>query len=433
MRVTGFSAIMAGLAAVALMLLALPVLAAGGGHAAPSASVAAPAAPLPPQPIPMLDVPPEELSETLRPAEPPPGDFTAAQYIDSAGCVFVRVPGSWRARIARDGTPICGYPPTFSARRTGPEIVTPLFPEPEEPRAQRIERILTETILPALHEGELVAPSTTGDATHPATPAPAVAQANSPPPPPAAAPLSAIPQSAVQAAAAAAEDPLGFAASVAQAPAIRARLAGTAPQQQLCDLIGAAPAAEQGRGGAGLALGFCGPTLKSPELALQVASSEEAAAAEDIPRAVAETGVRAASNSGKATAAAAPKPAPSAAATPSRGASRETPRRAETPARDRARRAAAERPAREAPAGSGQMMIPPGARFVQIGAFRDAANAERAARRLTGMGLPVARSNGGGDKPLQVILVGPLEGREAMVRTIDRLRRAGYRDAYPRR
>ena len=76
------------------------------------------------------------------------------------------------------------------------------------------------------------------------------------------------------------------------------------------------------------------------------------------------------------------------------------------------------------------MMIPPGARFVQIGAFRDAGNAARTATRLSGMGLPVVRSQ---QRDTQLIMVGPLSGREAIVRTIDRVRQAGYRDAYARR
>lgn len=165
MRVTGFSAILAGLMATALLaILALPVHAAGGGsgvgHGA--ASVPPPLVEVvsqPPKPVALLDVPPNELSPTLRPAEPPPPDFTAAQFIDSAGCVFVRVPEGWRARIARDRSAICGYPPTFSARRTGPDLVTPLFPEPEEPRAARLERVLSEKILGNLQDGELAAPA----------------------------------------------------------------------------------------------------------------------------------------------------------------------------------------------------------------------------------------------------------------------------------
>lgn len=48
------------------------------------------------------------------PAELPPASYTGAQYVDSAGCVFIR-PGpdtEWEPRRTRDGGPLCGYEPT---------------------------------------------------------------------------------------------------------------------------------------------------------------------------------------------------------------------------------------------------------------------------------------------------------------------------------
>jgi len=53
------------------------------------------------------------------PAELPPADFAGRQYVDSAGCVFVRaeVNGAvtWAPRLDRDRTPLCGYRPSMSA------------------------------------------------------------------------------------------------------------------------------------------------------------------------------------------------------------------------------------------------------------------------------------------------------------------------------
>ncbi len=50
------------------------------------------------------------------PAELPPADFAGRQYVDSAGCVFVRaeVNGTtaWAPRLNRDRTPLCGYQPS---------------------------------------------------------------------------------------------------------------------------------------------------------------------------------------------------------------------------------------------------------------------------------------------------------------------------------
>ncbi|MEA5163279.1 SPOR domain-containing protein [Cereibacter johrii] len=52
------------------------------------------------------------------PAETPPSDFVAPQYVDSEGCVFLRagVEGavSWVPRVTRDRKPLCGYPPSLS-------------------------------------------------------------------------------------------------------------------------------------------------------------------------------------------------------------------------------------------------------------------------------------------------------------------------------
>ena len=75
-------------------------------------------------------------------------------------------------------------------------------------------------------------------------------------------------------------------------------------------------------------------------------------------------------------------------------------------------------------------MIPPGARFVQVGSFREAGQAQAAAARLARMGVPVLRGKEGG---AELVMVGPLDGREAIVRMIEKLRRAGYHDLRARR
>lgn len=53
------------------------------------------------------------------PAELPPADFAGRQYVDSDGCVFVRVEldgvATWAPRLNRDRTPLCGYRPSMSA------------------------------------------------------------------------------------------------------------------------------------------------------------------------------------------------------------------------------------------------------------------------------------------------------------------------------
>lgn len=60
------------------------------------------------------------------PAELPPEDFGGRQYVDTQGCVFVRVEVDgrigWAPRLQRDRTPLCGFQPTLAAglgRATG--------------------------------------------------------------------------------------------------------------------------------------------------------------------------------------------------------------------------------------------------------------------------------------------------------------------------
>ena len=71
-----------------------------------------------------------------------------------------------------------------------------------------------------------------------------------------------------------------------------------------------------------------------------------------------------------------------------------------------------------------------GAAFVQIGAFGDPANAERAIATLKGLGLPVSVGVGG---RLKVILAGPFASAAELRDAVALTRRNGYPDAYPTR
>lgn len=70
------------------------------------------------------------------PAELPPASYSGNQYIDSKGCVFLRAEfagtTSWVARLGRDKKPVCGYDPTVIAAAAPKAAPAPeAAPEPE--------------------------------------------------------------------------------------------------------------------------------------------------------------------------------------------------------------------------------------------------------------------------------------------------------------
>jgi cell division septation protein DedD len=56
-------------------------------------------------------------AQTATPAETPPSEFAGNQYVDSAGCVFMRGEigntVAWLPRLNRDRQQVCGYAPSF--------------------------------------------------------------------------------------------------------------------------------------------------------------------------------------------------------------------------------------------------------------------------------------------------------------------------------
>ena len=369
MGVSGFSLLLAAVAALAAL-----------------ASVTVPAeAGQPGEGMRHVEVPASELSPALRPAETPPPDFTAGQYIDSAGCVFVRTDGGWNGRVDRDGAAVCGYPPTLSARRTGPESEPALFPRPELPPAARIERDLTQAIIPNLQAAELTGPEGKAGKT------PAEAVANS----------AALPVVADQPRGELTSDPLQIGAVIAQAPALSRQMAGPGRNDRLCALIGASQPAPDGA-----SLGLCGSAAPLASLS-HISPGGKGGAAAGRSAATART---ASATTGDLAHPGAKRQEANAVA---RG--------------SRTDRAAA---SGKAASPDDMRMVPPGARFVQIGSFRDAGQAQATAGKLARLGVPVARAK---DGRAELILVGPLKGREAIVRMIERLRHAGYGDLRARR
>lgn len=369
-----------------------------------------------------------------RPAELPPDDFASRQYIDSRGCVFLRDDaGAWLPRVARDGAPICGYPPTLSARGIdGRPRLRALDPDAGRSRAELLEQALSETVLTNLRPGELA-----GDANpmeklpdmgpEPANPAPSLA----------------------------------LKAALAAAPAVRHSMGeALQPNRRLCQLLGYDDiSGAQGRA-RDPSQGYCSSLRESDLSRLTFVRSVAEVRKENAPPAEsAETGKAApkaappAAKGGKAApktadkpdSKAMPAPAPAKTAAKKPDAGKASAQKAATgkpgagnlklkkivpvPPKSAPAKEAAKQAAKPAPPG----IIPAGARYVQFGTYADADNADRAAQVVAQMGYPVMR---GKDrvkgKDVQFVLAGPFGDRETIVRALDAIRRAGFKDAYPR-
>lgn len=69
--------------------------------------------------------------------------------------------------------------------------------------------------------------------------------------------------------------------------------------------------------------------------------------------------------------------------------------------------------------------------YVQVGAFRLEANADRAAARLAGLGMPAARARDRiGSQPVTIVLAGPFDDAPGQQAALLRLRAEGFADAY---
>lgn len=354
------------------------------------------------------------LAQAAGPAEPPPADFAGRQYIDSRGCVFRRGDGesggggTWAPRLARDGTAVCGYPPTLSARGLdGRPRLRALDPDAGRSRAELVERALAQTVVTNLRPGEL-----TGDP-----------QAMEHLPDLGPEPASSAPAEALKAA-------------VAAAPAVRQGMgAGLKPNMRLCALLGYDGQGGAPKPGGDPTQGYCGSLPESDLSRLAFARPLGSEPPDAAPASGAPAGGEPAT----------PRPL----ARPVPVAAKDAAEPALPPARVRPAVAPAVQPlsrptgpqvakapgaaAKAAPARQpeGLDLIPAGARYVQLGAFKDAAAAEDAARKLAGLGYPVLRGREKG-RAGPLLMAGPFDGREAIVRALDAIRRAGFRHAVPR-
>lgn len=341
-----------------------------------------------------------------QPAEAPPDDFTGSQYIDSAGCVFLRGAGGWTARLGPDNAPVCGWPPSRAARRTDPDTVTVLAPSAPPAPPPGPEEVLMQTLAQELRDGEW-----SGDHRTPEKRAPA------PLPTPAEWPLAEL------------------AAMVAAAPTVSTAMAAPGLRDdRLCRLLGG-EGARPGTPtlGADPTAGFC-PGL-APIVLPGAALDPVHTVSRDAEGHDAEKGPTHADAGDLIDhAAAAKKPDPEAAHTsepaPQAVTNASAPKKTTPPASPRSQAKPAPKSARK-PAVTVEM-IPASARFVTLGAFDSAQAAQTVSERVASLGYPVAKGRVSGaaetaGRPSPtVILAGPFADRRAIVAALNDLRGRGY-------
>ncbi|SIQ32680.1 Sporulation related domain-containing protein [Paracoccus thiocyanatus] len=342
------------------------------------------------------------LAQVPRPAEEPPANFTSRQYIDSRGCVFLRDDaGGWMARLARDGTPICGYPPTLSARGLdGKPRLRALDPDAGRSSAELLEEALTRQVVPNLRPGELAS-----------DPRPMEQLPDLGPEPDSTAPLDAL------------------RATLAAVPALRQSMGGTLhPNRRLCELLGY----DHAGGVPGLddpTQGYC---ASLPDSALsRLSFMRPIGSISPVPKDT-TADARPDQPADQPAVAGDMEMSDQAAQTPATSPAADQPQR-KSPAPAAPARPAVGRASPDPPPPARPGLIPAGARYVQIGSFADARNAERAAARVAAMGYPVLRGKDRiGGREVEFLMAGPFADRESIVRALDGIRKAGFRDAFPR-
>jgi len=394
--------------------------------------------------------------EVNSPADVPPPGYSGRQYVDSAGCVFVRAGvGSvvnWVARVSRDGTHLCGYAPTFGAPATA-VAAAPVVPAPA-PAAPRTPApvatvALTTSPPPAGLQPRPVTPSVAPVALVAAAPRPTAEQV----PGPYVSPYVALSGAVTPARAVAPLPSIVAATTITNAQSVCPNLSPVAQRYMLSDgrnVVRCGPQTSDPvgyintAGVPGLQVGGMNApaSFAAPNSAGQSVATAQVATMPPVPagyqpawrddRLNPYRGVAGANGAAQmAQRWTNGVPAQANVQTAVRVPGRE-------PREDRAEGGVEPMFAVVSVSGKSvsapaTVAMPRAAEFVQVGTYGHAENADQARARLNMLGLPVAASQVvQGGRALQIIYAGPFDSAEALRAALSAVRGAGFRDAFAR-
>ena len=368
------------------------------------------------------------------PANMPPATFKGQQWVDSRGCVFLKAgyggQTNWVPRVGRDRKALCGYPPTGSTR-SAIEVATPEdMAEPTAPVAVAKPATTTlASVAPVIPVAPMVKPQAalpvakvrskpyvTAPKTAPRQPAPYVAAA---------------PQTGYETVASVGLAPgqIGCYTSAPVAERVRTRNGGTAVVCTRGDgtLTGWRPPVYPREAGVGAAL--TDPVLTAQRDAIPKPPKGYELAWDDD---------RLNPNRGKGTA--------EGWAQQDQVWTRDVPAKlvADEPVTKRKKKVVYVQAAPKVTVSTkGQPVAPQvqkktmkaakGGAYIQIGTFGVVSNAEGAAARLKGLGLPVARAKiTSGGQSMQIVMAGPFGSASEAQGALATARQAGFGDAFIR-
>lgn len=384
------------------------------------------------------------------PANLPPAGFQGEQWVDSRGCVFLKAgyggQVNWVPRVGRDRKAMCGYPPTGSTRgtievATAEEMARPAASVAPAPVAAAPVAKAEPVVMAKPSQPTVVAPA-------PVMAAPKLAVAPVAVPRQPAPYVDVAPQAGYEVAAASGpgQGQIGCYASAPVAERVKTRNGGTAVVCTRGDgtMTGWRPPIYPRNAGVGAALSD--PVVAQAGVRQtgvgQTETYRAAATASQDSVPTPPAGYKLAwdddrlnPNRGKGTA--------QGWADQDQVWSREVPSGlvGDRPVVVRKKKGVALQPAaRVTVSTKGQAATAPvtkpvakGGAYIQVGTFGVASNADGAAARLQGMGLPVARSKiTSGGKPMQIVLAGPFGSAADAAAALSMARKAGFGDAFLR-